>query len=183
MIGDAIAKMSDNFADRVTDRVASVGLKVSLLVAAGLSVSGAIAAAAVALFWWLQPQFGTVSSLLITAAGFLVLAVIAYLSASIVGRPKPTEHIEPMQVLEDEGREAVDTMGGLQFVLAAAGVGALIGLRLSGRPGATSAGASIASLISPAISLYTALASKQATTQTGVEPDKAELRAPNSNAV
>lgn len=162
MIGDAVSRMFDDVADKATDRVVAVGVRLALLIAAGLAVLGGLVAAAMAFFWWLEPKFGPVLGALATAAAFWLLAVCVYVAARVAGKPKPAAPIKPVQVLEEEGRETVDTLGGVQFLLVAAGVGALAGLKVSGSRGEASSGPSIASIISSAMSTYAAISSTDA---------------------
>lgn len=162
MIGDAVGRLSSDVAENVSDRIAAVGLKLALFCAAGVAVCGAIAAAIMAFFWWLQPEFGPVASALMAAAALLALASVAYVAAKVAGKPPAAPEIKPLEVLEEETRETVDTMGTLQFVLAAAGIGALIGMRLTGKRSGVAAGPSLTSMIAPAMSLYAALTSTDA---------------------
>ena len=163
MIGDAVANAAHTVADRLADRITAARIKIAAGIGIGLAVLGATISAAIGGFWWLQPQFGTVASALMVSGGFVVLALLLYIVGELAS-PSPSEpvlDVEPAEIAEQEGREAVDAIGPAQFVLAAAGIGALLGSRLSSSGSDARAGPSLLGLATSLLSVYSAVTAGQ----------------------
>jgi hypothetical protein len=168
MIGDAVAKAADDAVERVTGTFEAAGLRVAFFLAAALSIVGAITTCAVAAYLWLLPMLGPAASALCVAGGFVLLAGVLYALARWYAQPPTQPEIEPVEVVEDEVEETVRTLGPVQFVIVAAGVGALLALSFGSRDkDSSSSSPSLFGLIGPLASLYsTIVAQNQSGAQT-----------------
>lgn len=161
MIGDAVDRATDRVGDRVTSILLSYAAKVGLAVAAFLLFVGVVVCGCIGAYWALEPTYGPNTSLAFVAGGLAVGATFCALGAMMAGRTLTLAGtVKPVEVVEEESHEAVDTVGPYKFVAAALGAGALLGGMIGGRSAGDqslkpSTASSLLDLIPTAISAMT----------------------------
>ncbi|MBU2531619.1 MAG: hypothetical protein KKB37_02675 [Alphaproteobacteria bacterium] len=156
MIGDAVDRAVDRVSERVVNILQSYALKIVFAVVAVFLLVGLIACGLVALFWLLQPMYGPMTALAIIAAGLALLTFLFAVAAITTGRKVTLAGtVQPVQVVEEEADEVVDTVGPYKFVAGALAAGALLGGGLAGgrRDGSAPAKSSLTSTAGSILSL------------------------------
>ncbi|MEO0852006.1 MAG: hypothetical protein AAFY15_00690 [Cyanobacteria bacterium J06648_11] len=180
MIGDAVANAAENAADRISLRVETAVLKAGMQLAAVLAIGGAIVFASVALAIWLNTFTSWIVSLLITSALYLLLAAVLVGLARFRYVKYAPDPVSPSEVAEDETRAVMRETGLLEFLLGAAGIGAVLGLMMSSDDDNRSS-PGLLSLLMTAASTYNAFGSLANASTTSRDENPGENAGPLSD--